>query len=112
MFKRLIVFCVCLLFANVSLFYREVNDFNRDVIRFEEYVNDSCITGVNGENIYVVFNFENIEWYLKEYMVYSRLEKISLTGFDLHVIIKKGIFLKEEKLSFYLTEGDLYDSRN
>jgi len=112
MIKRLVIFFICLLLGNVCLFYREIERYNKEIIKFEEYLNNYCINGVNGEEVYVVFDYEKIESYLKENMTNTYLEKDSLTGFNVGVDIQKGIFLKRDKESFYLRKGVLYDSWN
>jgi hypothetical protein len=89
-------------------------NIDNKMILLEEKIKENCISYLEIDELYLVFNYNQIEKIINdmfsEYDV-SIINK-SEVMFILKIEVKEGIFYKSIEEKFYLKKGDLYEKFN
>ena len=112
MIRRIVIFFICIIVANLVSFYETLDETNKNIDTFEEYVNKECIDYQSLDEIRVVFDYEKIDLFIKNNNYNIQKKEISKTNFIVIIEVKKGVFHKTIKEEIFIRRGDMYDGGN
>lgn len=109
MIKRILIFAICLIMANFISFKKEITNSYIELENIEDKIKLYGLKYEEGNEVIVIFDYENINNYIEENHQNINIERISEKEFKIIKSIKKGVFYKEINEVFYIRKGDNYD---